>query len=303
MVLKQSADTEAHTSEDKAYTIFSQSEEGKQFAPQLVHSNARYRVIIMSYMYYGMTLDKYKTKNDKNAAQVACNVRDAVLTMHKLGILHRDLKPQNILVDPTTLKVALIDFEMSFFFNRLDQNTSACHCACGTPDWIPHSVQLKEEWSSNIECESLLWIVISVLMPKYRDVLRWFKEGAKMELDNEEKLNKLWDEKVKRRNAKKGIVNNSDEEKMKLEMEKQRWIEEKAHKFRHEEVYRRMGDLKQKFLEGDKWPPRSRWAPKYLFIASMKRIIKLAVISFQSPPSVVRAEIMKSVEKFRKTAA
>lgn len=37
-------------------------------------------------------------------------VCDALNFLHSNGIMHRDLKPENILIDPTTLKIKLIDF-------------------------------------------------------------------------------------------------------------------------------------------------------------------------------------------------
>ncbi|KAL2914577.1 serine/threonine protein kinase [Polyrhizophydium stewartii] len=45
-------------------------------------------------------------------------VADAVRHLHTLGIVHRDIKDENVVIDPASLRVSLIDFGSSAFLDR-----------------------------------------------------------------------------------------------------------------------------------------------------------------------------------------
>lgn len=58
--------------------------------------------------------------------------------IHCQNIMHRDLKPQNIMVDPLTMVPKLIDFGLSLLFN---QNTDRKKFKrCGTMGYMAYEV-------------------------------------------------------------------------------------------------------------------------------------------------------------------
>lgn len=66
-----------------------------------------------------MTLDTYlkgrtiKRLSEDQAKIIGKQLRNAITYLHSLNIIHRDLKLENILIDPSTLKIKLIDFGYS----------------------------------------------------------------------------------------------------------------------------------------------------------------------------------------------
>lgn len=51
--------------------------------------------------------------------------------MHKHGVAHRDLKPQNLLCTPDGMTIKIADFGLSKMFEGQELTT-----ACGTPDYV-----------------------------------------------------------------------------------------------------------------------------------------------------------------------
>jgi len=62
----------------------------------------------------GTTLDKYTTERNPISLEdfftIACSLIRAVDKVHEAGIIHGGIKPHNILIDPDTLEIRLIDF-------------------------------------------------------------------------------------------------------------------------------------------------------------------------------------------------
>jgi len=58
---------------------------------------------------------------------------EAVCDLHKVGICHRDLKPDNIMFDPETDSLKLIDFGVSkVIYNRKKQAKEKMWTVTGT---------------------------------------------------------------------------------------------------------------------------------------------------------------------------
>lgn len=56
--------------------------------------------------------------------------------LNSINICHRDLKPENIMINPTTLKIKLLDFGLSSYFSDFKDLVSPV----GTPYYVPPEV-------------------------------------------------------------------------------------------------------------------------------------------------------------------
>ncbi|MBI5065475.1 serine/threonine protein kinase [Candidatus Woesearchaeota archaeon] len=72
--------------------------------------------LVMSYI-PGPTLDDLVKKNDglppEHVAWISCRVLDALRYLHYFGVIHGDVKPQNIIVQPKTHTAVLVDYGLS----------------------------------------------------------------------------------------------------------------------------------------------------------------------------------------------
>ena len=55
-------------------------------------------------------LSEYQLKNETEVRLVAEKLLSAVEYLHKNGICHRDIKPQNVLINRETLEVKICDY-------------------------------------------------------------------------------------------------------------------------------------------------------------------------------------------------
>ncbi|KAF5397211.1 Serine/threonine-protein kinase pim-3 [Paragonimus heterotremus] len=104
-----------------------------------------------------VNLAKELTSSDKSISVSAVSwiikgVIGVLLDIHSIGILHCDLKPDNIFVDFNSRKVKLIDFNLS---QELDQNQVGVIPGC-TPDYAPPEVLVQRRpWTEAGEIWSL----------------------------------------------------------------------------------------------------------------------------------------------------
>lgn len=83
-----------------------------KFYPAFVEGGDLY--IAMEFV-EGVTLDKYVRNNggpltEDKAVRIMCNILDAMEYVRKMGIVHRDIKPNNIIVRPDGENVCILDF-------------------------------------------------------------------------------------------------------------------------------------------------------------------------------------------------
>ena len=55
--------------------------------------------------------------SESRAAQIIKQILSAINYMHKKGVIHRDIKPQNILVDNESQTLKIADFGTATMFN------------------------------------------------------------------------------------------------------------------------------------------------------------------------------------------
>lgn len=84
-------------------------------------------------------LERETVLNHVRAADLVSQIADALGAAHALGILHRDLKPDNVMVARTrndTDLVKLLDFGIARVMGRDTQHFTSTGLIVGTPDWM-----------------------------------------------------------------------------------------------------------------------------------------------------------------------
>ncbi len=86
----------------------------------------------------GTDLERERRKNrewkHEEVARMVANVADALAHTHEKGILHRDIKPGNILIERNTNRVVLTDFGLAK--GEQDDTLTATGFAVGTPAYM-----------------------------------------------------------------------------------------------------------------------------------------------------------------------
>jgi serine/threonine protein kinase len=77
-----------------------------------------------------------KTLPIDQALRIGAEVADALAAAHSRGLVHRDVKPSNILLEETTERVKLIDFGLALVQDDEGQLTRT-GCVVGTPAYMP----------------------------------------------------------------------------------------------------------------------------------------------------------------------
>lgn len=81
------------------------------------------------------TLDKIISERNfsrREAVSIIRHCAQALHEMHKLKLIHRDMKPSNIFIDNVTLKIKISDFGLT----RVVQDSKRPTIACGTPGYM-----------------------------------------------------------------------------------------------------------------------------------------------------------------------
>jgi serine/threonine protein kinase len=80
--------------------------------------------------------------NPSKAAGLALQVCEGLAEAHRLGVVHRDLKPQNIMIDPEG-NARILDFGIARFVDS--ETVTASGVMIGTPEYMsPEQIDMKE---------------------------------------------------------------------------------------------------------------------------------------------------------------
>jgi serine/threonine protein kinase len=110
------------------------------------------------------------------ARKIFFDICSAMEYCHRRGIVHRDLKLENVLMDPTTHKVKLIDFGLCSFEKG---DCAGCVDVCGSLDYIapevlgdlPYSGKKSDIWSLGVILYSLVFCTFPFSAEERMDAL------------------------------------------------------------------------------------------------------------------------------------
>lgn len=79
--------------------------------------------IVTEYLKDFTTLSSFQTPNLRGQTTIIRNLIDGLTMIQQLGVCHRDIKPDNILIDPNTLNIKYIDFGFACYMNQCSSSS------------------------------------------------------------------------------------------------------------------------------------------------------------------------------------
>lgn len=92
-----------------------------ELAPEILDIQLRGQYYILKYQKYPMTLMEYYDENN-SLGPFENKLLNLIDELHKHCILHGDLHGNNVVVDPKTTDIRLIDFGRSYHFDEVDND-------------------------------------------------------------------------------------------------------------------------------------------------------------------------------------
>ena len=137
-----------------------------------VYEDEKYFFLIMELMTGGELFDQILTKEkftEQEARDIVAPIFDALIYCHAMGIVHRDVKPENLLFsakDSTTAIIKVSDFGLARF---VDSETLAT-TTCGTPGYVAPEILEQAPYREPCDFWSVgvvLFILLSGTPPFY----------------------------------------------------------------------------------------------------------------------------------------
>jgi serine/threonine protein kinase len=104
--------------------------------------------IVLSYFPFP-TLKEYLKEvgpqSSEDALYIFHQIVDAVNSMRKAGVMHRDIKSENILINPSSLQIKLIDFGLALV-KKFVSETDKDFVYIGTPMYMPPDMLRKRPY-------------------------------------------------------------------------------------------------------------------------------------------------------------
>jgi serine/threonine protein kinase len=155
--------------------------------------------LLMEYV-EGITLDKYiKQKvgpiNDENTVTIMTQVLSAIQSAHDKNIVHRDLKPSNIIINPTNLKVSVIDFGIAKEVNNSNMNFTIAGQKLGTLQYMsPEQVRGLPNISFKTDIYSMGVLLFQMVCGKapYNSELDELEIANKIATEKLPRINKIY---------------------------------------------------------------------------------------------------------------
>lgn len=138
-----------------------------------VYETNKYIHIVMEYMEGGMLYDAIEDGirfEEEDVAQFMSELIDGILYLHRLGIVHRDMKPENVLCTnkEVPLHVKIADFGLSSITDLADQkaNKMIMSTMTGTPEFVAPEMVNGKYYSEKVDIWALGMLCYNIVCGK-----------------------------------------------------------------------------------------------------------------------------------------
>ncbi len=135
-------------------------------------------VLVLEFL-EGSDLEKYAMGSgleEEEAKEITGKILQAVDVMHRKGVLHRDLKPQNVFYNPSNQRVTLIDFGLARQYNKgVDiRQLQQASMTFATPGYAPPEVTGSNQFLWSVAGEiyavgAILYFLLTGIHPTLGD--------------------------------------------------------------------------------------------------------------------------------------